>query len=129
LEEYVNTFLWILQGFLAFVFLGAGMMKLVQSREQLISNPNMKWVEDIPSGSHRIIGALEVAAAVGLILPPLLGIAPWLAALAAAGLALTMLGAMALHAKRRETPQMIVNAALGLVATFVAYERFGPNAF
>jgi hypothetical protein len=41
----------------------------------------------------RIIGVLEVLEAIGIVLPALTGIVPWLTPLAALGLVLTMIGA------------------------------------
>jgi hypothetical protein len=39
--------------------------------------PMMAWVDSVPMGLVRTIGVLEVLAAIGLILPPLTGTAPW----------------------------------------------------
>ncbi len=43
---------------------------------------------------------------------------------AAARLALTMLGAMATHFRRREYPNLVPNVALLLLAIFIAYGRW-----
>jgi uncharacterized membrane protein YphA (DoxX/SURF4 family) len=63
----METLLWILQIALALVFLAAGVPKLFLSREQLA--PKMKWVEDSTDTQVKLIGAAEVLAAIGLILP------------------------------------------------------------
>ena len=65
----MNVVIWIVQGLLAFAFLMAGSMKLMRSRGQL--REQMGWVDDFSQGFVRTIGALEVLAAVGLILPML----------------------------------------------------------
>lgn len=70
----MNTVLWILQIVLAVAFLGAGAMKLTQSRAKLA--PRMGWVEDFSDTGVKAIGALEVLAAIGLVLPAALDIAP-----------------------------------------------------
>ena len=80
----MDIVLWIISGLLALAFLGAGGMKLMRSREQL--QPQMAYVEDFSDGQIKAIGGLEVAGAVGLILPWLLGIAEILTPLAALGL-------------------------------------------
>jgi DoxX-like family len=62
----------------------------------------MGWVEDFSPGAVKSIGTLEVLAAVGLILPAALGIAPVLVPLAAVGLAVLMAGAIITHLRRHE---------------------------
>ena len=71
----MNLVLWIVQAVLALIFLGAGTVKLVQSRDRLVKTLG-GWVEDVPAGLIKAIGALEILAAIGLILPPALGIFP-----------------------------------------------------
>jgi len=70
------------------------------------------------------IGVAEVLGAVGLILPGLTGIFPWLTPLAAAGLMLPSVGAAALHASRGEMLQVIVTGILFVVTPFVAFMRW-----
>jgi hypothetical protein len=43
-------------------------MKLAQPKEKLAASPNMAWTEDFSPGMLKMIGTLEVLAAVGLIL-------------------------------------------------------------
>ena len=62
----------------------------------------MRWAADVTDAQFRTLGALEVLAAVALIAAAALG-APILTALAAAGLALTMIGAIATHVRLGET--------------------------
>jgi uncharacterized membrane protein YphA (DoxX/SURF4 family) len=89
----------------------------------------MGWTEDYSGGQVKTIGTLEVLGAIGLILPAALGIAEVLTPLAAVGLALTMVGAAVVHAKRGEGQMIPVNVVLGGLAIFVAVMRFGPNSF
>jgi hypothetical protein len=77
----------------------------------------------------RGIGTLEIAAALGLVLPAALDIAPVLTAVAASGVVLLMLGAAATHIRRSEWQMLPVNLVLAGLALFVAIERFGPNTF
>jgi uncharacterized membrane protein YphA (DoxX/SURF4 family) len=124
----MNVVLWIIAAVLALVFLGAGAMKLAQPKEKLAAS-GLAWTEDFGAGTVKLIGALEVLAGIGLILPALLGILPVLVPLAALGLVLTMIGAAITHARRGETQMIIVNAALLLLAAVVAWGRFGPYSF
>jgi hypothetical protein len=70
------------------------------------------------------IGVAEVFGAAGLILPGLSGILTWLTPLAAAGLMLPTIGAVALHASRREAQQVVVTGILVVLTLFVAYMRW-----
>ena len=123
----MNTALWIMQALLAAAFLMAGMMKATQPNEKLAEK--MAWVDDFSANTVKLIGVAEILAAVGLILPPLLGIAPILTPLAATGLALTMVGAAVTHVRRKETQEMMINVVLGVLAAVVAWGRFGPHSF
>ncbi len=117
----MNTVIWIVQILLAFVFGMVGIGKLTQPREKL--QEKMKWVEDFSARTLKGIGALELLAAIGLVLPALTGILPTLTPLAAAGLILTMIGAMITHIRRREMGMLIPNIILLLMGTFVVYGR------
>jgi uncharacterized membrane protein YphA (DoxX/SURF4 family) len=66
----------------------------------------------------------ELLGAAGLILPAATGILPSLTPLAAAGLALVMLGAIIFHVSRREYPNLILNTILLAMSVFVAYGRW-----
>jgi uncharacterized membrane protein YphA (DoxX/SURF4 family) len=121
----MNVVLWIVAGLLAAAFVAAGAMKLSQTREKLAAS-GMAWTEDFSAGMIKLIGALEVLGAIGLILPALLHIAPVLVPLAATGLALTMIGAGITHLRRGETPMIVVNVVLLVLAAVVAWGRFGP---
>ena len=123
----MNITLWILQGLLAAMFIMAGIMKATRPREKVLEMDRMGWAEDVSAPNLRLIGILEVLAGIGLILPPVLGILPWLAPLAAVGLVLTMIGAATLHARRSEPVAM--NLVLLAVAAFVAIGRFAFAPF
>ena len=125
----MNIVLWIVAGLLAALFLGAGVMKLAQSKDKLAANPNMAWTEQFSPAVVKTIGALEVLAAVGLILPAVLDIVPVLVPLAAVGLVLLMIGAALTHARRKENQAVVPNVVLLVLAAAVAVGRFGPYAF
>jgi uncharacterized membrane protein YphA (DoxX/SURF4 family) len=118
----MNIALWIIQVLLALAFGMAGLMKLTQPKEKLAGQ--MAWVNDFAPTTVKVIGALELLGALGLILPLLTGILPWLTPVAAVGLVLTMLGAMVTHLRRHENQMLVVNGVLLLLAAFVAYGRF-----
>jgi hypothetical protein len=89
----------------------------------------LTWAEDFSPTMVKVIGALEILAAIGLILPALLDIAPVLVPLAALGLVLMMIGAAVVHARRKEYSAMAPSLVLLALAAFVAWGRFGPHAF
>lgn len=109
---------WIVAGLLALFYLYGGGIKLVQSREQLL--PMMEWVDTTPMPAVRAIGAVEVLGAIGLILPPLTGIAPWLAFAAAIGFVLLQIGATRVHLRRGDR-QIALNLALILLAAVTVW--------
>lgn len=118
---------WILQGVLGLAFLAAGGMKLAQPRKKLIDS-GMGWAEDFTDGPVKVIGALEVLGALGLVLPVLVGVAPVLTPIAAAGLTLVMAAAVVTHIRRGEYSGAVPAAVLGVLSLVVAILRFGPLA-
>ena len=110
---------WIVAGFLAVFYLYAGGTKLVQSKEQL--EPMMGWVDTIPMGVVRLIGLVEVLGALGLVLPPLTGVATVLALLAALGLLVLQLLATGLHLSRGEAKVTWLNVVLIVLAGTAAW--------
>ncbi|MER7891585.1 DoxX family protein [Micromonospora sp. NPDC094482] len=124
----MNIVLWIIAAVLAVLFLGVGLMKLIQPKEKLVAS-GLGWAENYRPETVKIIGGLEVLAAVGLILPALLDIAPVLVPLAALGLVITMVGAIVVHGRRREYPGLAANVVLLVLSAVVAWGRFGPYSF
>jgi len=113
--------LWILNGLLALVFLGAGSMKLLRPKEALVSS-GMGYAADFTTAQVKLIGAVEILGALGLILPLLTQIAPVLTPIAAVGLAITMVVATTVHARRKESlvPTLIL-AALAVVSAILGF--------
>ncbi len=124
----MTTAVWIAQALLAIAMLGAGAMKVAKPKAELLTS-GMAWVEDFPEPQVKGIGALEILAALGLILPALLDLAPVLVAIAAVGVVLLMVGAAATHLRRGEGQMVPVNLVIAALALFIAVMRFGPEAF
>ena len=119
----MNIVLWILQILLALQFVFHAYIFGVQYG-QTRTRPGMAWMAQVPGGLRYLISICEVLGGIGLILPALTGILPWLTPLAAALLALLMLLAAGFHLPRREYPNIVFNLILFLMAAFVAYGRF-----
>jgi uncharacterized membrane protein YphA (DoxX/SURF4 family) len=124
----MNVVLWIIAIVLAAAFLASGLLKVTQSKEQLAAR-GLGWVEDFDPPQITGIGALEILAAIGLVLPAAVDIAPILVPVAACGLAVIMIGAMVTHARRKEYQLLPVNAVFLVLAAVVAWGRFGPHSF
>jgi DoxX-like family len=126
----MNLALWIVAGVLAVAYLFSGGGKLLVPKEKMAAlGPSAKWVEDFNPGSLKVIGGFEILGAMGLILPGALGIAPVLVPLAALGLVVIMIGAVITRIRRREFVYMLADLAYLVLAAFVAWGRFGPEAF
>ncbi len=123
----MNLVLWIVAGLLALAFVAAGVMHLTQPKAKLATS--MPWTEDFGQGTVKFIGLLELLAAVGLILPALLNVAPGVVPVAALGLAAIMFGAAITHLRRKEYANLIGNLALLGLAAFVAWGRSGGVPF
>ncbi|GII59573.1 hypothetical protein Pth03_79620 [Planotetraspora thailandica] len=123
----MNIVLWVLQSILALFYVAAGFTKLSQPRAKL--RDRMGWVDDLSDGQVKLIGALELLGAIGLILPAATGIAPVLTPLAATGLAVIQLAAIPVHLRRGEGKLVPLNLVLLVLAAIVAWGRFGPWAF
>ena len=87
--------LWVVQGLIAIAYLIAGFMKSTQP----------------------LLGAI------GLILPAITGILPWLTVAAAVGLVIVQVCAGIYHASRREYASLPANLVLLVLAAVVVYGR------
>jgi hypothetical protein len=114
----MNAVLWVLQALLALLFLWAGGFKLVVPLEQLVGPV------PLPGPFLRFIAVAEIAGALGLVLPGVVGIRPGLTPLAAAGLTLIMVGATAVTVAGGTLPMALIPAGVGVLAGFVAYGRW-----
>jgi uncharacterized membrane protein YphA (DoxX/SURF4 family) len=124
----MSIVLWILQGVLAAVFLSAGLPKIVKPKEELVA-PMGEWVNSFPAPGVKLLGLVEILAAVGLVVPPLVGIAPVLSPVAAVGIIAIMAGAIVAHARESAGSKIAMNVVLAVLAAVVVWGRFGPYAF
>ena len=110
--------LWIVQGLLALLFLFAGVAKLYMSVEEMTRDVQM------PGAFLRFIAVAEILGAIGLILPALLRTKPGLTPLAAAGLAIIMIGATVVTMTYMGVAMALFPLVVGLLLVFVAYGRW-----
>jgi DoxX-like family len=112
----VHLAYWILGGLLALFYLYSGGVKVVRSPVQL--KPMMAWVDRFPPAVVKTVGTLEVLGAIGLVLPPLTGIAPALAFVAAVAFVVLQIGAIATHLTSTDDRRIAINIGV-LVLTGV----------
>ena len=111
---------WIVAAITALAFLLAGGMKVVGPESALREKGVLP--ERRTMARERLIGAVEVIGALGLILPPLTGIAPVLAPIAAAGLVITMVIAAVDHRSHDEPVNgPLVPGLLALATTVLGF--------
>ncbi|MEV6444471.1 DoxX family protein [Amycolatopsis sp. NPDC051716] len=125
----MNAALWTGQVLLAVLFAVSGALKSTMSRQRMLET-GQTGAAAYPLPVVRFTAICELLAAVGLVLPRLLGIAPVLTGWAAVGLAVVMLGAMAMHGRlaivRHEPAEWRnagINVVLLAVCVFVAAGR------
>lgn len=117
----MNIALWIVQILLAILFLMAGSKKAFQTEQ---AKNSMDWAKNVSNGKFVAIGVAEILGAIGLVLPWALDIVPILTPLAAVGLALIMIFAAMLHAKRKENKSVMSNIIILVLALIVVIGRF-----
>lgn len=115
---------WIVAGVLVLAYVAAGGLKVVRPPAKLAES-GLTWAPDFPAWTVKAIGVLEVLGAIGLILPPLTGVATVLAPLAAIGLVLVQVGAIITHVVRAEVKTLLVNIVLLVLAVAAAWLGFG----
>ena len=115
----MNILLWILQSLLALVFLAHGLMLIVPP-EAVAAQMNAA----MPRWFQLFVGISEVVAAVGVTLPGITRIHPWLISAAAVGLMIVMISATVFHLQRGEISSAIVTLVLLAMSTYVAYMRW-----
>ena len=118
----MNIALWIVQGLLAVMFGMAGVMKTFQTSK---TREQMSWTKNRSDEFIRFVGISELLGAIGLILPLVTGILPWLTLLAAIGLILIQLLAIFTeHLPKKEYNVIPVNIVLIMLAVFIVVGRW-----
>jgi len=114
----MNILLWVLQALLAAAFLAHGLLFLAPP-PQIAAQINAA----LPRWFQLFVGVAEVLAAMGLTLPGLTRIAPWLVTWAAVGIMIVTASATVFHLSRGELSSAATTLLLLTMATFVAYMR------
>jgi hypothetical protein len=115
----MNIVLWVLQVLLALAFFAHGLMFLFPPPDiaALMNASLPRWFQ-------LFLGVAEVLAAVGLTLPGLTRILPWLVIWAAVGIMIVTVSATVYHLARGELSSSAITLLLFAMATFLAYMRY-----
>ena len=120
----LDFWVWVASALLALAYGMAGVMKAFRPIPDLAKM--MVWPGDVPVPMVRFVGVVEIAGALGVILPVLTGILSWLTPLAAAGLSLIQIFAIGFHGRRGETAKSLpINLILLALSLFVLWARRG----
>ena len=114
----MNIVLWVLQVLLALVFLAHGLLVLNPPAEIAA-----QMYASLPIAFWLFLGVAEILAAVGLTLPGLTRVQPWLVTWAAGGIVVVMVSATIWHLARGEWSSAVVTLVLLAMATYLAYMR------
>ncbi|HSK59006.1 MAG TPA: DoxX family protein [Actinomycetospora sp.] len=121
--------LWIVAAVLAAVALLGGITKVFVPQEKLAAAPGGGWTGGASVGFVKTLGVLEILAAVGLILPAVVGVAPVLVPVTALCWVVLMAGATVTHGRRGETALVMLNLLYLTMAAFVVWGRVGAEPF
>jgi putative oxidoreductase len=114
----MNIMLWVVQVLLAVAFFAHGWLFLTPP-PAIAAQMNAS----LPRWFQLFLGVAEVLAAVGLTLPGLTRILPWLVTWAAAGIMIVTASATVFHLMRGEISSAAVTLVLLAMASYVAYMR------
>ena len=115
----MHILLWVLQVLLAVAFFAHGALFLFPPAA-MVEQMNAS----LPRWFQLFLGVAEVLAAVGLTIPGLTRIQPWLVPCAAAGVMIVMVCATIFHVARGEVSSALTTVLLLAMATFIAYMRW-----
>jgi uncharacterized membrane protein YphA (DoxX/SURF4 family) len=118
----MNIVLWVVQILLAVMYGMAGIMKTFQTAK---AKEQLPWAKNRSDTFVRFVGTAELLGALGLFLPLLTGVLPWLTPLAAVGL--TMIQLLAIfteHLPKKEYNVIPVNIVLLALSIFVVAGRW-----
>ena len=115
----MNIALWVLQVLLALAFFAHGWMFLFPPAS-VVEQMNAS----LPRWFQLFLGVAEVLAAIGLTLPGVTRIMPWLVPAAALGIMMVLGSATVYHFVRAEISSGIITLVMFVMATALAYLRW-----
>jgi uncharacterized membrane protein YphA (DoxX/SURF4 family) len=119
----MDTFIWILQGIIGFIFLLSGLNKVFYNEKTLVEKGQTE-VEGLSKWSIKFIGFAEILGAIGLFLPYLVDVTKFIVPLSTLCLGCIMAPAAYIHFHRGEYKNVLINLAIFIACVFIAYFRF-----
>ena len=116
----MDILLWVLQVLGAILYGASGGMKVFLFDK---ISKDVPTFGALPRGVWRALGIVELACAVGLIVPAAFHWQPVLTVVAATVLAIESLVFIGVHVRYREIAPIIFSGVLGLLMAFIAYGR------
>ena len=113
--------LWVAQVLLAFVFVSAGLVKLLTPIPQLAAM--MPWAGQYSETFVRFVSLVDLAGVIGILLPALIRVLPGTTVLAALGCAVLQVFALVFHVSRGEAEVTPLNLVLLALCLFVLWGR------
>lgn len=113
--------LWTLQWLLGVSLVIAGVLKLSLPFDQAVAM--FPWAADVPV-LYAVTSVLDVLGGLGVILPSLTRVLPWMTVVAALGVVLLMMSAVVFYLLRGEASEIAANLALAAAAAVVAWGRW-----
>src|SRR5687767_15205516 len=114
----MNAALWVLQILLAAAFFAHGMLFLTPPADMV------EQMASLPRWFQVFLGIAEVLAAIGLTLPGVTRIKPWLVPAAALGIMMVLGSATVYHFVRAEISSGVITLVMFVMATALAYLRW-----
>ena len=116
----MNILLWVLQVLAALLYASSGVMKAFLFDKVSKDVPSFGA---LPRKIWTTLGVVELAGALGLIVPDVFHWHPYLTIVAATLLAIEGFIFIYVHMRYREVAPILMSAVLGLLMAFVAYGR------
>jgi uncharacterized membrane protein len=113
--------LWIVQGLVFVLFAGTGVWKLVTPIPKL--GAVFPWMGQVSPTFVTMTGVFDLLGGIGILLPTVTRIQPWLAWVAALGCAALQACAIVFHISRGEAANTPFNFVLVAMSLFVAWGR------
>lgn len=117
----LNIALWVAQALIAVAFCMIGFIKLTTPIADL--SQMMAWTGEYPEGFVRIIGLIDIAGGLGMLLPSLTRILPRLTVIAAMAATVLQVLAIGFHISRGEGAMTPLNFILLALILFILWGR------
>ncbi len=121
-SQSLRVWLWVAQVLVFGVFCVAGAMKVTMPVRDI--SRMWPWTGLVPQHFLRFIGLVDLAGGIGILLPSLTRVAPWLTVAAALGCAVLQVLAIGFHASRGEITLTSLNFLLLGLSAFVMWGRY-----